>query len=82
MVAYLRLSPSVLLENVNLLQMIADLLPNLSRRIISALNEIIDDLMVGKATYDHESVLAALNAFPLDGMLYAIQQVLLSDTRP
>jgi len=68
MVEYLRSPPSILLADVALLEGVASLLPKLARRIIQTLTEIIDDLVVGRpGGYTHESVLEALNVFPLDG---------------
>lgn len=49
MIEYLYCSPSVLLADVGLLQMIATLLPNLARRIIQTLSDIVDDLMSGQS---------------------------------
>ena len=48
MIDYLYCGPSVLLADVGLLEMIATLLPNLARRIIQTLSDIVDDLMSGK----------------------------------
>jgi hypothetical protein len=47
MISYLHCRPATLLADVALLEMIATLLPNLSRRIIQTLADIIDDLMSG-----------------------------------
>jgi len=82
MIEYLQNHPNVLLANVALLNMIATLLPNLSRRIITILVEVIDIIM-GQHSDDCESIvyngnslihidelsgiLAALKAFPLNG---------------
>ena len=68
MVDYLRLPPAILLGEVQLLQSIATLLPQLSRRITQTLTEIIQDLVSGKdCAFEHAAVLSALNAFPLNG---------------
>lgn len=48
MIAYLHCSPSVLLADVGLLEMIALLLPGLARKITQTLTNIIDDLMSDK----------------------------------
>lgn len=45
MIEYLQNHPNVLLADVGLLEMIATLLPNLSRRIITILVEVIDTIM-------------------------------------
>jgi hypothetical protein len=45
MIEYLQNRPSILLADVSLLNMIATLLPNLSRRIITILVEVIDTIM-------------------------------------
>lgn len=86
MISYLLSPPHVLLENVHLLEMIATLLPNLAKRIIQTLTDIIDTLLEddGKDEKDEkdggrakgekgcrrESVLEALNVFPLRGESY------------
>lgn len=70
MVDYLRLPPVILLADVQLLQSIATLLPQLSGRITQTLTESIQDLVSGKeCAFEHAAVLNALNAFPLDGKL-------------
>jgi hypothetical protein len=45
MIEYLQNHPNVLLADVGLLEMIATLLQNLSRRIITILVEVIDTIM-------------------------------------
>jgi hypothetical protein len=45
MIEYLQNHPNDLLADVGLLEMIATLLPNLSRRIITILVEVIDTIM-------------------------------------
>ncbi|KAL0241969.1 hypothetical protein I308_106143 [Cryptococcus tetragattii IND107] len=78
MISYLHSPPHVLLEDVHLLEMIATLLPNLGERIIQTLTDIIDTLLEdddkdekdgvrakGEKGYRRESVLEALNVFPL-----------------
>ncbi|CAD6575349.1 MAG: hypothetical protein TREMPRED_001360 [Tremellales sp. Tagirdzhanova-0007] len=66
-VEYLHCSPSMLLADIGLLEMIATLLPNLARRTIQTLTDIVDDLMSGKSrSYEHQTVLHALSTFPLD----------------
>ncbi|WVQ77110.1 hypothetical protein IAR50_006793 [Cryptococcus sp. DSM 104548] len=75
MIHYLRLPHYILLADVELLEMIATLLPNLARRIIQTLTDIIDDLLAEKEGAEMEdvegkgsrraSVLNALNVFPL-----------------
>ena len=45
MIEYLQNHPNILLADVGLLEMIATLLPNLSRRIITILVEVIDTIM-------------------------------------
>lgn len=83
MISYLHSPPHVLLENVHLLEMIATLLPNLAKRIIQTLMDIIDTLLEddekdkkdekgggrakGEKGCRRESVLEALNVFPLRG---------------
>lgn len=80
MISYLHSPPHVLLEDVHLLEMIATLLPNLGERIIQTLTDIIDTLLEdddkdekdgvrakGEKGYRRESVLEALNVFPLRG---------------
>ena len=47
-VEYLHCCPAVLLADVGLLEMIATLLPNLARRTMQTLTDIVDDLMSGK----------------------------------
>jgi hypothetical protein len=54
MIEYLQNHPNVLLADVGLLEMIATLLPNLSRRIITILVEVIDTIM-GQHSDDCES---------------------------
>ncbi|OXG92409.1 hypothetical protein C345_05935 [Cryptococcus neoformans A2-102-5] len=76
MIEYLHSPHHVLLEDVELLEMIATLLPNLAKRIIQTLIDIIDELLHhddddgddekdGGGGYRRESVLEALNVFPL-----------------
>ena len=48
MIEYLHCKPSILLNNVTLLQQIAILLPNLGRRTIQIMTDIIDDLLADK----------------------------------
>lgn len=48
MIEYLLCPPAILLGDVCLLEMIATLLPNLSRRIIQILSDIIDDVIAHK----------------------------------
>lgn len=80
MISYLHSPPHVLLEDLHLLEMIATLLPNLGERIIQTLTDIIDTLLEddekdekdgvrakGEKGYRRESVLEALNVFPLRG---------------
>lgn len=79
MIEYLHSPHHVLLEDVELLEMIATLLPNLAKRIIQTLIDIIDALLHddddddgddekdGSGGYRRESVLEALNVFPLRG---------------
>lgn len=79
MIEYLHSPHHVLLEDVELLEMIATLLPNLAKRIIQTLIDIIDALLHddddddgddekdGGGGYRRESVLEALNVFPLRG---------------
>lgn len=78
MIEYLHSPHHVLLEDVELLEMIATLLPNLAKRIIQTLIDIIDELLHhddddgddekdGSGGYRRESVLEALNVFPLRG---------------
>ncbi|WRT64368.1 uncharacterized protein IL334_001300 [Kwoniella shivajii] len=67
MIEYLHRPHHILLADVELLEMIAILLPNLAKRIIQALTDIIDDLLSNKqCAYPTESVLEALNVFPLN----------------
>lgn len=54
MIEYLQNHPNILLADVGLLEMIATLLPNLSRRIITILVEVIDTIM-GQHSDDCES---------------------------
>ncbi|WVQ82472.1 hypothetical protein IAT38_004601 [Cryptococcus sp. DSM 104549] len=69
MIEYLHSPHHVLLADVELLEMIATLLPNLARRIIQTLTDVIDDLLGEKSCgYPTESVLEALNVFPLNDM--------------
>lgn len=83
MISYLHSPPHVLLEDVHLLEMIATLLPNLAKKIIQTLTDIIDTLLEdnekdekdgGRAKREkgcrRESVLEALNVFPLRGESY------------
>lgn len=83
MISYLHSPPHVLLEDVHLLEMIATLLPNLAKKIIQTLTDIIDTLLDddekdekdgGRAKREkgcrRESVLEALNVFPLRGEPY------------
>ncbi|ODN92024.1 hypothetical protein L198_05696 [Cryptococcus wingfieldii CBS 7118] len=75
MIHYLRSPHHILLADVELLEMIATLLPNLARRIIQTLTDIIDDLLTEKGGAEEgdvegrgsrrASVLDALNVFPL-----------------
>lgn len=80
MVEYLHSPHHVLLDDVELLEMIATLLPNLAKRIVQTLTDIIDALLhdgeekkkgdddsggKGDREYRRESVLEALNVFPL-----------------
>jgi hypothetical protein len=79
MIEYLQNHPNVLLSDVGLLEMIATLLPNLSKRIITILVEVIDTILTQRSddcefskgqglTIDElVGVLAALKAFPLNG---------------
>lgn len=82
MVEYLHSPHHVLLDDVELLEMIATLLPNLAKRIVQTLTDIIDALLhdgeekkkgdddsggKGDREYRRESVLEALNVFPLRG---------------
>jgi len=53
-IEYLQNHPNILLADVGLLEMIATLLPNLSRRIITILVEVIDTIM-GQHSDDCES---------------------------
>nr|XP_018267383.1 uncharacterized protein I303_01369 [Kwoniella dejecticola CBS 10117]OBR89541.1 hypothetical protein I303_01369 [Kwoniella dejecticola CBS 10117] len=62
MIEYLHFPHHVLLADVELLEMIATLLPNLAKRIVQSLTDIIDDLL----TDPTEAVLEALNVFPLN----------------
>lgn len=83
MISYLHSPPHVLLEDVHLLEMIATLLPNLAKKIIQTLTDIIDTLLEddeknekdggrakGEKGCRRESVLEALNVFPLRGESY------------
>nr|XP_018999660.1 uncharacterized protein I203_07857 [Kwoniella mangroviensis CBS 8507]OCF63121.1 hypothetical protein I203_07857 [Kwoniella mangroviensis CBS 8507] len=66
MIEYLHHPHHTLLADVELLEMIATLLPNLAKRIIQTLTDIIDDLLSDKQCgYPTEAVLEALNVFPL-----------------
>ncbi|EIW72381.1 hypothetical protein TREMEDRAFT_26582 [Tremella mesenterica DSM 1558] len=69
MIEYLHCKPSILLADVALLEQIATLLPNLARKTIQIMTDIIDDLISGKPcscqSLTHEAVLAALSVFPL-----------------
>ncbi|WVW82548.1 hypothetical protein I302_104559 [Kwoniella bestiolae CBS 10118] len=66
MIEYLHSPHHILLADVELLEMIATLLPNLAKRIIQTLTDIIDDLLSQKSCcYPTEAVLEALNVFPL-----------------
>ncbi|WVQ61961.1 uncharacterized protein L199_000094 [Kwoniella botswanensis] len=66
MIEYLHHPHHILLADVELLEMIATLLPNLAKRIIQTLTDIIDDLLSDKQCgYPTEAVLEALNVFPL-----------------
>lgn len=72
MIEYLKKDARILLADVGLLEMIATLLPNLSKGIIVTLVQEIDACMriePGKVHggTDLESVLVALKAFPLNG---------------
>jgi hypothetical protein len=49
MIEYLQNHPNVLLADVGLLEMIATLLPNLSKRIITILVEVIDTILTGQS---------------------------------
>jgi len=51
MIEYLHCGPSILLADVGLLEMIATHLPNLARRIIQTLTDIVDDLTSGKPCF-------------------------------
>ncbi|WWC86456.1 uncharacterized protein L201_001333 [Kwoniella dendrophila CBS 6074] len=74
MVEYLLYPHDILLADVELLEMIATLLPNLSKRIIQTLTDIIDDLLSDKeCSYPTEAVLEALNVFPLNDRELAIR---------
>ncbi|OCF37694.1 hypothetical protein I316_00821 [Kwoniella heveanensis BCC8398] len=82
MVEYLHSSHHILLADVELLEMIATLLPNLTRRIIQTLNGIIDDLLSNKkcdCEWAIEAVLDALNVFPLtdQDLAYRAQRIVL-----
>ena len=48
MIEYLHFSPSILLKDVALLEMIATLLPSLSKRIVQIMIEVIDSLIIDK----------------------------------
>ena len=48
MIEYLHCAPSILLADIQLLQQIATLLPNLASRIVQTMMDIIDELMSGK----------------------------------
>jgi hypothetical protein len=48
MIDYLHFSPSILLKDVALLEMIATLLPSLSKRIVQIMMEVIDSLIIDK----------------------------------
>lgn len=50
MIEYLQNSARVLLADVGLLEMIATLLPNLSKRIIVTLVQEIDECMAGRGS--------------------------------
>lgn len=50
MIEYLQNSAQVLLADVGLLEMIATLLPNLSKRIIVTLVQEIDECMAGRGS--------------------------------
>ncbi|KAK4687661.1 hypothetical protein P7C73_g2454, partial [Tremellales sp. Uapishka_1] len=50
MVGYLQCPSTILLSDVQLLEMIACLLPNLSRRIIQTMMDIVDDLLIKEAS--------------------------------
>lgn len=68
MIEYLHCSPAILLGGVGLLKMIATLLPNLSRRIIQTVSDVIDDVRSARSgSVSLEAVLEALAVFPLDG---------------
>nr|ODN96689.1 hypothetical protein L204_03398 [Cryptococcus depauperatus CBS 7855] len=87
MIEYLHSPRHILLADVELLEMIATLLPNLARRIVQTLTDIIDDLLAeekgedGESRkmdkeergYGLESVLEALNVFPLNNTELAIR---------
>ncbi|WVF70243.1 hypothetical protein IAT40_005032 [Kwoniella sp. CBS 6097] len=80
MVEYLRSPHHILLADVELLEMVATLLPNLTRRIIQTLTDIIDDLLKNKKCgYPIEAVLDALNVFPLtdQDLAYRAQRMVL-----
>ena len=80
MIVYLHLPPDVLLQNVGLLEMIATLLPNLARRIIQILSDMIDDITSHRLCSSESltnsilltpvelaAVLEAIAIFPLEG---------------
>ncbi|WWC66185.1 uncharacterized protein I206_100086 [Kwoniella pini CBS 10737] len=74
MIEYLHHPHHVLLADVQLLEMIATLLPNLAKRIIQTLTDIIDDILSNKEVrYPTEAVLEALNVFPLNDRDLAIR---------
>lgn len=55
MIEYLQNSARVLLADVGLLEMIATLLPNLSKRIIVTLVQEIDECMAGRGSEGESS---------------------------
>lgn len=72
MIEYLKNDAHILLADVGLLEMIATLLPNLSKRIIVTLVQEIDKCMLAEGRGEDTetalvAVLVALKAFPLSG---------------